>query len=394
MRALSYYVQFLHRHIIAQVVNVFVAYWERTYDWESQEAWLNQFNQYRMKTSKGTWIHFIHLQSDRQRALPLVLLHGYTFLSSTLLFAFFFPPISCFTILGLTLGRFPSTVVEYFKVIRALAEPEDESDPAFHLVCVSMPGCGFSDSLGPGVDTAEIAAMVAELMSSMDYMIYAAHGSGIGGVVAAQLGSLFPSSCVAVHTGTPIPDLKSMSESVWERMKSSVRFTFPSAFFSEDEVRQINNFRIRDYWDNMSVDLKWSYAVSSDPLALAAFFHQKLRNTTDCKGKIENVFSKDELITFISIYWFSRNINSAIHLYHNNSVNLFRTSYPFSPVEVPVGVAIYPAQQTLPKQFSTSLYRNVTDWKYMKRGGYFPAWEDPNAFVEGIRVFFSSLCEA
>eukprot|EP01127_Copromyxa_protea_P011841 TRINITY_DN3015_c0_g1_i2.p1 TRINITY_DN3015_c0_g1~~TRINITY_DN3015_c0_g1_i2.p1 ORF type:complete len:561 (-),score=87.90 TRINITY_DN3015_c0_g1_i2:54-1736(-) len=340
-----------------------LTYWEREFDWEAQEGWLNQFPQYRFKCSRGTWIHFVHVQSESPGALPLLLLHG-----------------------------FPSTMVEFFKVIKALAAPEDDSDPAFNVVAVSMPGCGFSESLGSNTDTAEIATVCAELMNSMDYMIYAAHGSGIGGVVASQIGTLFPESCVAVHLGTPIPDVKSMSDSIWEKVKSSLQFAIPSAFFSKPEVRQMNNFTIREYWENMSVDLKWTYAVASDALALTAFFIQKLRNTTDCRGDIEAVFSKDELITFISLYWFSRSINSAIHVYHNNSVNLLRTSFPFDPVEIPVGVTIYPAQQTLPKYFSRNLYRNVQDWRYMKRGGYFPAWEDPNAFVESIRMFFSSMC--
>lgn len=234
--------------------------------------------------------------------------------------------------------------------------------------------------------------MIAELMSSMDYMIYVTHGSGIGGVVAAQLGSLFPESCVAVHLGTPIPEIRSMPTSIWQKVKSSVQFNLPSAFFYEQEVQQINKFCLRDYCENMSVDLKWTYAVSSDPLALTAFFIQKLRNTTDCRGNIENIFSKDELLTFISLYWFSRNINSAIHLYHNNSVNLLQTWPPFDPVEVPVGVSLYPSQQTLPKYYSRHLYKNIQSWQYMKRGGYFPAWEDPNAFVEGIRIFFSKIC--
>lgn len=326
---------------------------------------------------KGHWLHFIHFQSEKQGALPLLLLHGYLI-----------------NIAPTKHPRFPSTVVEFFRVIRALAEPEDESDPAFHVICVSLPGCGYSDSLGPQADTAEIAIMIAELMSAMDYMIYAAHGSGLGGVVASQLGSLFPESCVAVHLGTPLPEVNTLSSSIWQKVKSTIQFSIPSAFFSKQEVQQINNFSLRDYRDNISVDLNWTYAVSSDPLALAAFFIQKLRNTTDCRGNVENIFSKDELLTFISMYWFSRNINSAIHLYHNNSVNILQSWPPFEPIEVPVGVSIYPTQQTLPKSFSKQLYKNIQSWQFKKRGGYFPAWEDPSAFVEEIRMFFSKICSS
>lgn len=277
-------------------------------------------------------------------------------------------------------------------MIRPLIDPEDETDPAFHVVCVSLPGCGFSEPIGPNADTAEVATMVAELMSAMDYMIYAAHGTGIGGVVASQLGSMFPESCVAVQLGTPIPELNPMTDSLWHKAKSFVQFSIPSAFFSAEEARQINQFSMRDYCENMSIDLKWTYAVSSDPLALTALFVQKLRNTTNCRGNIENVFSKDELITFISLYWFSHNINSAIHLYHNNSVNILQCWPPFDPVEVPVGVVIYPGQQTLPKCFSKNLYKNIQDWQFAKKGGYFPAWEDPSAFVESTREFFSKIC--
>eukprot|EP01124_Arcella_intermedia_P027009 TRINITY_DN51_c1_g1_i1.p1 TRINITY_DN51_c1_g1~~TRINITY_DN51_c1_g1_i1.p1 ORF type:complete len:716 (+),score=115.09 TRINITY_DN51_c1_g1_i1:70-2217(+) len=332
-------------------------YWQHSYDWSKHEKELNKYPQYRIKI-ENTFIHFFHVQSSRSNALPLLLLHG-----------------------------FPSSPYEFLKTIPLLTEPDDESAPAFHVICPSLPGCGWSEKPAPNSDARDIAILLGKLMTSIDYHMYAAHGTGWGSLVASQLGVVYPANCVAVHLGTPIPNLKSKN-GLLQKLK---KYLMIPLFFNKLEQEQIQSFNETQYMANFEVDGNLVFGLHDSPVALTTFFIEKLRNLTDCKGDLETILTKDEIITHICIFWFTQTISSSLRLYSNSTAN-FKKWPPHKVILIPVGVSIFPKQMTLPKSYSGDIYGSSNlKWSYRKKGGYFPALEDPTGLAEEIQSFFASF---
>ncbi|SRR5579875_1071309 len=327
-----------------------VAYWLEKYDWRAREALLNRFPQFKTQID-GLGIHFIHVRSPYPEATPLVMTHGW-----------------------------PGSIVEFHKVIEPLTNPVlhgGEAVDAFHLVCPSLPGYGFSDKpTRTGWKVQRIAKAWAQLMARLGYKRYAAQGGDWGAVVTMCLGIQDSSNCLGVHVNMPIapPD--------------------PSApDLTEQEKSALASIKYYDDWDSgyskqqSTRPQTLGYALCDSPVGQMAWILEKFWSWTDCNGHPENVLTRDELLDNVMLYWLTGTAASSARLYWES----FRR-IPTEPVTVPAGCSIFPkeifrtSRRWAEKRFPKLVYFNE-----LEKGGHFAAFEQPETFVREIRNCFRKI---
>lgn len=320
-----------------------VQYWLGEYDWRAQEARLNELAHFRTEID-GQSIHFVHARSSHEDAMPLLMTHGW-----------------------------PGSIVEFLDVIPQLTE-------SFHVVAPSLPGYGFS---GPtrtrGWDTWRIARALAELMSRLGYPRYGAQGGDWGAQVATRIGALDPEHCVALHLNMPIADRPADPVDLTEPDKADLA---AMARFAREESGYAN--------EQSTKPQTLGVALSDSPAGLLAWIVEKFRAWSDCDGDPENVFTRDQLITNVMMYWVTATSASSARLYWEHQ---HRGSVEGAPeyVGVPTGVARYPKEVVrYPRSWVERRY-NVTHWADMPRGGHFAAMEQPELFVDDLRTFFRTV---
>jgi pimeloyl-ACP methyl ester carboxylesterase len=328
-------------------------YWATEFDWRLQEERLNGFRQYRAKID-GTTIHFIH-QKSRSRSkhrMPLLLTHGY-----------------------------PDSFVRFERLIPMLTDPASvgrDPDDAFDVVVPSLPGFGFSDRPSEkGMTPVKIAEIFAKLMSALGYERYGAHGGDWGGAVTDALVQVAPDALVGTHH----------TEVSWKRLFS----IDPNALTSRERIyleagkrwlKTEGAYAMIQSTKPQSL----AYAMTDSPAGLAGWIVEKMRAWSDCGGEVEKRFTKDELLTNISVYWFTRTAGSAFRLYHEamNSADVHTT--PES--RIPRGFAMFPKDLVnAPREFAERFY-DVRRFTEMPRGGHFAAHEEPALLAEELRAFF------
>lgn len=330
-----------------------VEYWRDRFDWRAAEERLNRFTQLRA-TVGGLKIHVIHERGVGPDPLPLVITHGW-----------------------------PGSVSEFSKIIGPLADPAryggDPAD-AFHVVCPSMPGYGFSDRpREPGMDPERIAALWAELMRGLGYERFGAQGGDWGSVITASLGYDFPERLAGIHlnmlgvrpnTGPGTPPLTE-EEQAFLRAAEAWRA-------EETGYQQIQGTRPQTL----------AYALTDSPVGLAGWIIEKFRAWSDCGSDLESRFTKDQLLTNIMIYWISGCIGSSIRLYyearHGEGIRLG----PNERIATPAGYANFPGEPFRPIRSWAERALNLVHWTDMPRGGHFAALEEPELFVQDVRAFF------
>jgi len=322
------------------------AYWADGYDWRAREAALNRFDQF-VTEIDGLDIHFIHQRSPHDDALPLLITHGW-----------------------------PGSIVEFHKVIEPLVNPDRPGD-AFHVVCPSLPGYGFSGKptrTGWGVD--KIAQTWETLMGRLGYDRYGAQGGDWGAAVTTQLGRN-GGRCIAIHLNMPIarPPADSGSE------------------LGEDEQRALSAIAQHRRWgtgyskQQSTRPQTLGYGLVDSPVAQLAWIVEKFWAWTDCDGHPENVLSRDELLDNVMLYWATASGASSARLYWE-SYNNFGGA---GRVELPTGVAAFPKEiLPTPRRWCEAAY-NITHWTTMPRGGHFAAFEQPELFVDDVRAFFATV---
>lgn len=332
-----------------------VGYWQTSFDWRAQERILNQFAHH-IATIDGLDIHFIHERGRGPRPLPLVLTHGW-----------------------------PGTFFEMYKLIPMLADPARfGADPldAFDVVVPSLPGYGFSERpQRPGVARADIVTRWATLMTDvLGYPRFGAHGGDIGAGVTTQLG-LGHSDCVLGIHLTALAD----------------PYLGPGA--PELSTAERAFIALREQWDvdegayghqQATRPQTLAYGLNDSPVGLAAWIIEKFRAWSDCGGDVERRFTKDELLTTITLYWVTQTINSSIRLYYESR------QHPQPPrrddhVTVPTGVALTTeAVNFAPREWAERLY-TVRRWTELPRGGHFLALEEPELLAHELRAFFRPM---
>jgi microsomal epoxide hydrolase len=336
-----------------------VAYWIDRFDWRRQEAGLNRFHQFRAEVD-GFGLHFVHERGRGPKPLPLLISHGW-----------------------------PGSFVEFTDIIGPLTDPATHGgDPAdaFDVVAPSLPGYGFSDiPKEPGMDVMRVAALFAGLMEGLGYPRYGAQGGDWGAAISTALGTAFPDRLLGIHLNMLIaarPPKSDPADLPPEERAMLDRF---NAFQKEETgYMQIQGTKPQTL----------AYGLNDSPAGLAAWIVEKFRTWSDCGGDVERRFTKDRLLTNITLYWATATINSSTRLYyetlHNPALRAGGTgeSGGVFQVTVPTGAAIFPGELYSPPRSWAARTYNITRWTEMPAGGHFAAMEEPALLVEDIRAFF------
>jgi epoxide hydrolase len=330
-------------------------YWGERYDWRAAEASLNALPQFRTVIDE-LGIHFLHIRSPHPEALPLVITHGW-----------------------------PGSIVEFLKVIGPLTDPTAHGgDPgdAFHLVCPSLPGYGFSDQpTRPGWGVQHIAAAWTVLMARLGYERYGAQGSDWGTSISASVGQQDPDHVAGIHLTPPLAppdpatfnDLTQRERAALASMKRSAEWE--SGYSQEQSTRPQTI----------------GYALVDSPAALCAWIIEKFWAWTDCDGHPENVLTRDELLDNLMLYWLPGTGASSARLYWESSrlVNEWIFGPTDDTVAVPTGCSIFPKEIQRPsRRWAEKRFPDIRYWNEPDRGGHFAAFEQPELFVEEVRAFF------
>ncbi|HKV00417.1 MAG TPA: epoxide hydrolase [Vineibacter sp.] len=327
-------------------------YWAEDYDWRRREALLNRFAQFTTAID-GLDIHFIHARSPHANAMPLIITHGW-----------------------------PGSIVEFHKVIEPLVDPTahgGNAADAFHVVCPSLPGFGFSGkpmATGWGVD--RIATAWALLMDRLGYARYGAQGGDWGSAVTAALGTQDPKHCAGIHVTLAMASRPQVQGEP-----------------TPQEARALKG--IKDYadWDSgyskqqSTRPQTLGYGLTDSPAGQAAWILEKFWAWTDCDGHPENILGRDELLDNVMLYWVTATAASSARLYWES----FRPgTRAFDKITVPTGVAVYPKEIVTPvRHWMEDRYTNIRHWREMPKGGHFAAFEQPALFVEDVRAYFRTL---
>jgi len=326
-------------------------YWLDSYDWRACEASLNQFPQFRTSID-GLDIHFLHVQSPEAVALPLVLTHGW-----------------------------PGSIVEFRKVIGPLTDPVahggDAAD-AFHVVCPSLPGFGFSGKpASPGWGTEHIADAWDELMTRLGYARYGAQGGDWGAGVTARLGIRHADHVAGIHlnmvTAPPDPatmnDLTEQEQSALAAMKHYQ--DWDSGYSKEQSTRP------------QTV----GYGLVDSPAGLCAWIVEKFWSWTDSDGDPANVLTRDEMLDNVMLYWLPGTGASSARLYWESFAKLLGGT-----VQVPVGCSVFPKEIfRASRRWAEKSYPDLRYWNEPAKGGHFAAFEQPAIFVDEVRAAFRSF---
>jgi pimeloyl-ACP methyl ester carboxylesterase len=339
-----------------------IEYWRTKYDWREQERRLNQFDQFVCEID-GLDIHFIHQRSPVKGALPLVVVHGW-----------------------------PGSFVEFTKIIGPLTDPAThggEANDAFHVVCPSLPGFGFSGKpREPGWSSQRMAETIAKLMARLGYEKYGAQGGDWGAGVTRWLASNDSAHCVGGHSnfppgGQPQDDpMRGVTTAEMER--------------HQQRVKELNDHRAYGAIQG-SRPLTLGYGLNDSPAGLAAWIVDKFWAWSDHGGNLENSFSKDDLLDNVMIYWVTETMPSSVRIYYESSHNRPRpssmTPFAVSGRPSPMGFALFPKEINVPPRawVERSMGGSLAHWTEMPRGGHFAAMEQPQLLVDDVRKFFRSM---
>jgi epoxide hydrolase len=330
-------------------------YWLEDYDWPAAQARLNSFPQF-VTTIDGLDIHFVHVRSPHAGAVPLVMTHGW-----------------------------PGSVVEFRKVIGPLTEPVAsgaEVAGAFHVVCPTLPGFGFSGKPGrTGWGTERIADAWAQLMARLGYPRYGAQGGDWGSRVTMDLARRHPDAVSGIHVNmVPAVPAAGSAAATADDLTERER----AALAAQDDLNEWGRgYAIEQSTRPQTV----GYALVDSPAGLCAWIVEKFWAWSDCDGDSVNVFSKDELLDNIMLYWLPAAGASAARIYWES----YRRR-SLAPVPVPAGCSIFPKDIYRPsRRWAEPLFPNLRYWNELDSGGHFAALEQPETFVAEVQAAFQSF---
>ena len=281
----------------------------------------------------------------------------------------------------------PGTFFEMYKILPLLTDPGSHGgDPAdsFDVVAPSMPGYGFSDRPNyRGLHLGKVSDLWAKLMAEgLGYNRFGAHGGDWGADVTAYLGYAYPQHLIGIHLtdlNRPEPYLGSGSRELSEAEKALLR---EQERWNRDE---------RGYGHIQGTKPQTlSYGLNDSPAGLAAWIVEKYRSWSDCGGDVESKYTKDELLTTITIYWVTQTINSSTRLYYETRNHPWKMEQG-GRIQVPRAMAAFPHEITPPPREWGERSFNVRRWTDMPRGGHFAALEEPDLLVEDLWAFFRTL---
>jgi len=336
-----------------------LTYWADEFDWRAQESKLNAPDQFRAYLD-GVQIHFVHERAKRGNGIPLILTHGW-----------------------------PSTFAELLPLVPLLTDPDAHGidGPAFDIVIPSLPGYGFSGRPARvGVNYQYVAGQWHRLMQGLGYERYGAQGGDFGAGVATFMAMNDPQPMIGVHlsnleiapyTGPGSRPLSAAEKAYRERNE---------AFWQEEHgYKAIQSTKPQTL----------GYGLNDSPAGLAAWILEKWRSWADSGGNLDERFSRDFLLTTVTLYWVTQTITSSMRDYFDNDNMRFRVTLgPQDFVNVPTGVAVFASnfvdEGQPPREWVERLY-NLRRWTPMPKGGHFAAIEEPELLAHDIAAFFSGL---
>lgn len=347
-----------------EVVQQLAWYWEKAHNWRAAEARLNALPQF-VTEIDGLDIHFIHVRSPHEGALPMIVTHGW-----------------------------PGSIIEQLKIIRPLTDPTADggsASDAFDLVIPSLPGHGFSGKPeSTGWDPIRIARAWIELMRRLGYDRYVAQGGDWGNAVTEQMALLEPPGLIGIHTnmaatvpasiqralenGEPAPaDLSSEERGAWDQLES---------FYAHGLA----------YAQEMGNRPQTLYALADSPVGLAAWMLDHDARSYDLIARLfagtSEGLTADDVLDNVTLYWLTNTAVSSARLYWESKLAFFAPK----GVTLPVAVSVFPDEiYAAPRSWATEAYPNLIHFNRLDRGGHFAAWEQPELFSQELRAAFRSL---
>jgi pimeloyl-ACP methyl ester carboxylesterase len=333
-----------------------LATWADEFDWRKQERELNRLAHYRAVID-GVGIHFVHERGNGPAPLPIVLTHG-----------------------------FPSSFVEHLDLLPLLTDPAahgGRAEDAFDVVITSLPGHGFSDPPAePMLEDTVADSWCRLLRDGLGYQRFGAHGSDAGSGVTAQLGLRHPEQLIGIH--------------------QSAFYLYPPPEPWPPVVREFIEAQRRERAEDVAYSrmqstrpLTVAFGLSDSPAGLAAWIVDLFRSFSDCGGEIESRFTRERLLTNLTIYWVSAGIGPAMRGYYDFA-HFETPPPPGTRVRVPSGFAVFadsyrPGSARPPRELAEHFFERITRWSRMPRGGHFAALEEPQLLAEELREFFRPL---
>jgi pimeloyl-ACP methyl ester carboxylesterase len=344
-------------------IQALARYWAKEYDWRKVEAKLNALPQF-ITQIDGLDIHFIHVRSKHENALPLIVTHGW-----------------------------PGSIIEQLKIIDPLTNPTahgGSAADAFHLVIPSMPGYGFSGKpTTAGWDPARIARAWGELMQRLGYTKYVAQGGDWGAIITDLMAVQAPAGLIGIHTNMPGAVPPAIDKLAWAGSP-------PPEGLSDEETTAYKQLEFTynhiAYARLMGSRPQTLTALADSPIGLAAFM---IDHDVPSQQMIANAFagragglSRDDVLDNITLFWLTNTAISAARLYWENKTAPFAAK----GVTLPVAVSVFPDEHYQPpRSWAERAYPNLIYYNKLDRGGHFAAWEQPQLLVQDVRAGFRSL---
>ena len=329
-------------------VQALVDYWRNKYDWRRCERELNSRDQF-LTEIDGVDIHFLHVRSKHENAMPLLLTHGW-----------------------------PGSVVEFLKCVGPLVDPVahgGSAQDAFHLVIPSLPGYGFSGKpRETGWNVRRISKAWDVLMHRLGYDRYVAQGGDWGAAVTTAMGMARFDGLAAIHLNMPIvlPD-------------------DPGSDLSPGEQAMLDRMAFYQRWDSgystqqATRPQTLGYGLADSPAGQAAWVYEKFYAWTDCNGEPENALSYDDMLDNIMLYWLPNTGASSARLYWES----FHGGFGAKELHLPTGCSVFPKDiYAAPRSWAERCMHDLIYWNELEKGGHFAAFEQPVQFVEEVRNCF------
>jgi len=325
-------------------------YWLNEFDWRKVENKINQYPNY-IAEIEGNKIHFLHIKGKGKISVPLIITHGW-----------------------------PGSFLELCKLIDPLT-----ADPAFSfdLIIPSIPGFGFSEKItSPGCNLWFISELWSKLIKKLGYQKVIAQGGDFGAGISTALALKHPENMLGLH-------LNYMHSSYFPFLSQTEQLT-------EDEIqyqKKAADWYIKEgaySHQHRTKPLTLGHALNDSPVGLCGWIVEKFYGWSDCNGNIESVFTKEELLSNISLYWFTKTIHSSIRLYNETTLaplHFLKNDF----IHTPVGIARFRKEEPFPPRRFIERGFNIQQWTDIASGGHFAAMEQPLSLANDIIQFAKSL---
>jgi pimeloyl-ACP methyl ester carboxylesterase len=325
-------------------------YWRDEFDWKKTEDEINSYPNF-IAGIDGINIHFLHIRSNKKNPVPLIITHGW-----------------------------PGSFLEMLKLTSFLRNYPELS---FDIIIPSIPGFGFSQKItAPGCNVWFIADLWSKLIKELGYKKILAQGGDFGAGISTALTLKHPDNILGLHLnyipGSYFPFLSDKEQLTEEEILSQKDaegwYTTEGAYSHQHRTKP----------------LTLAYALNDSPVGLCAWIVEKFYGWSDCNGNIESVFTKDELLSNVCLYWFTETIHSSIRLYNENSkspLNFSKNDF----INIPVGIARFHKEEPFPARKFIERGYNIQHWTDIPKGGHFAAMEQPDLLAQDIVGFTEKI---